>query len=520
MSAGSALYSAVRGGRRRRGLFCLGLVSAMLVTAVMGGEGTFKARPLPEARWDKLPRWRGFNLLEKFHKSRGNRPFVEDDFRWIAEFGFNFVRLPMDYRLWIKDGDWNRFDEKTLKEIDQAVAFGRKSGVHVSICFHRAPGYTVAKPPEKTSLWTDAETQKVCAKHWAAFARRYKGIPSSEISFNLMNEPGHVEPEGYVKVAKILADAIRKEDPDRLIISDGLRFKPLPELAELRVAQAMRGYAPSEISHYKASWIYEPERMPPPEWPRLLTNGILIGPRKHNRPKSLRIDGPFEKACKVRLKIGRGSGSPRLQVTGDGKALFEKQFNTGENDPDAAKVEKVQGWRSTYDRDYTFDVPADTKRIEATVLLGGWLTVRQVGITPEGREREDVQHLQTRTAWNREATPLRYVFGASGKRFTAAAMEDRDWLWKEVMRPWVDLHAKGTGVMVGECGAFRHTPHKVVLRWLEDNLKNYKRAGFGWALWNFRGGFGILDSDRDDVEYEAFRGHKLDRKMLTLLQKY
>ena len=32
----------------------------------------------------KLPRWRGFNLLEKF-THRHNAPFVESDFEWIAE---------------------------------------------------------------------------------------------------------------------------------------------------------------------------------------------------------------------------------------------------------------------------------------------------------------------------------------------------------------------------------------------------------------------------------------------------
>ncbi len=42
----------------------------------------------------------------------------------------------------------------------------------------------------------------------------------------------------------------------------------------------------------------------------------------------------------------------------------------------------------------------------------------------------------------------------------------------------------------------------------------------GWALWELRGGYGVLDSNRPDVEYEDFRGHKLDRKMLELLQRY
>jgi endoglucanase len=32
------------------------------------------------------------------------------------------------------------------------------------------------------------------------------------------------------------------------------------------------------------------------------------------------------------------------------------------------------------------------------------------------------------------------------------------------------------------------------------------------------GGFGILDSDRADVQYGDFHGHKLDREMLNVLQ--
>ena len=34
------------------------------------------------------------------------------------------------------------------------------------------------------------------------------------------------------------------------------------------------------------------------------------------------------------------------------------------------------------------------------------------------------------------------------------------------------------------------------------------------------GAFGVLDSERADVEYESFKGHKLDRKMAELLRRY
>lgn len=73
--------------------------------------------------------------------------------------------------------------------------------------------------------------------------------------------------------------------------------------------------------------------------------------------------------------------------------------------------------------------------------------------------------------------------------------------------------------MVGEWGCHNRTPHPVVLAWMRDCLANWKRANFGWALWNLRGSFGVLDSERKDVTYENFCGHKLDRQMLELLRK-
>ena len=45
-------------------------------------------------------------------------------------------------------------------------------------------------------------------------------------------------------------------------------------------------------------------------------------------------------------------------------------------------------------------------------------------------------------------------------------------------------------------------------------------GGIGYALWEFSGDFGLLNSGRSDVAYEDWHGQKLDRKLLALLQKY
>ncbi|MCL2349285.1 MAG: cellulase family glycosylhydrolase, partial [Planctomycetaceae bacterium] len=237
----------------RRDFMKAGLVASAAGLTIPFLSDLSVANTLPEATWQKLPKWRGFNLLEKFMIPWSNGPFREDDFKMISELGFNFVRLPMDYRTWIVDKDWRKFDEKSLREIDEAVQFGEKYGIHVKINFHRAPGYTVAQPPEAKSVWTDAEAQEVCALHWATFAKRYKKFGNEQVSFNLFNEPQTVEPERYFAVHKKLVDAIRSEDSNRLIICDGIEYgsKPFLRLVELKVAQATRGYTPMEISHYK-----------------------------------------------------------------------------------------------------------------------------------------------------------------------------------------------------------------------------------------------------------------------------
>ena len=74
---------------------------------------------LPDPTLAKLPRWRGFNLLEWFDGNH-RHPFREDDFSHIAELGFNFVRLPLSYRCWNsgKVEDWDKIDEKALEQVD------------------------------------------------------------------------------------------------------------------------------------------------------------------------------------------------------------------------------------------------------------------------------------------------------------------------------------------------------------------------------------------------------------------
>lgn len=143
-----------------------------------------------------IPRWRGFNLQGRFpwpgHPYDGPA-FDEFDFETMAEWGFDFARLPLSYWTWGNRDNWTEIREEPLTQIDRAVDLGKQHGIHININFHRIPGYCInQRELEPADLFTGTAVQRhkalAAAKfHWQAFAKRYKGIPNRNVSFDLIN---------------------------------------------------------------------------------------------------------------------------------------------------------------------------------------------------------------------------------------------------------------------------------------------------------------------------------------------
>ena len=464
-------------------------------------------------------RWRVFNLLGMFIKGSGMSPgnFPEEDFRQIRELGFNFVRLPLDYRFWIKEGNWDVIDEQALKPLDEAIAFGRKYNIHILLNFHRAPGYTVARPPEALSVFKDEEALRVCVKHWGAMAQRYRDVPPECLSFNLFNEPV-ATPEEYEKVVAALVREIRRHNPRRLVICDGLQWGKdvVPELFKYDVGQATRGYAPGSISHYRASWAGN--STVPPCWPPSGAVSPLYGPGKKEHCKPLCIDGI--PACRMTLEPGRVSGNLTFEVRAGDRVLasFPLEPKKGEGWSNAEYKQEWKIFQADCDMQFEVEIPPDAGRISISIVQGDWAGIDCIRLAdPAGRQAQ----LNFSSAWYQENPLITFQGFDKHSPFSAAGAGDgREWLDKNMTGPWVRAAREGHFVMAGEFGSYKYTPHDIVLEWMEDYLKIWKEAGMGWALWNFSGSFGIIDSERDDVKYEDFHGRKLDRKMLELLQRY
>lgn len=228
----------------------------------------------------KAPRWRGFNLLGMFcseHSAynRGRSPgyYCEEDFKLIRDFGFDYVRLPLSYRIWSDINDPFHIDEQKFAPLDDAVYWGQKYGLHVNIAFHRAPGYCVNRdetPEETLDLWNDNTAKDAFRYQWCTIAARYAHISSDQLTFDLLNEPSsRVSNAAYSSVIGHVVNAVREISPTRTFVIDGLNWGDLPPLETVHMEKeniiySCRGYLPRGVTHYLKN---RPEDHFPTCWP-------------------------------------------------------------------------------------------------------------------------------------------------------------------------------------------------------------------------------------------------------------
>ncbi len=230
--------------------------------------------------------YRGFNLTEKASGRGPRKRFNEEDFQIMKEWGFNFARIPMSYWNWSTIDDWFTIDEDIFTDIDEVIEFGRNYNVHINLNMHRVPGYCInGRDIEPFDLFDDTpdNMQKALDAvvfHWKYIADRYKGIPNTRLSFDLINEPPAMSDEKrYVEVVTTIVQGIREKDSGRMIVADGkdVGRNPVYGLADLGLIQGTRGYDPMSVSHYTATWVpVEPfQTFDIPTWPLKADDGKI-----------------------------------------------------------------------------------------------------------------------------------------------------------------------------------------------------------------------------------------------------
>ncbi|MGE5395204.1 MAG: cellulase family glycosylhydrolase [Candidatus Saccharibacteria bacterium] len=462
---------------------------------------------------------KGFNLLGMYDINWNINVFNETEFKMIHDLGFNFVRLPLDFRTYTKPGDWNTFYLTKVAEIDKAIQWGEKYGIHVCVNLHRAPGYcvnptTTLPANQQLNLWTDAVAQDAFVNHWKFFANRYKDIPASRLSFNLVNEPGNVTSDVYVSVMRKAIDAIHQISPERIVFVDVVDNGLILALkGEPNVAQSIHCYDPSSLTHYKAEWVNQGGNWTVPTWPILWISNYLFGPWKNDWKSPLVFQGNFAKGTEIIVNVHQVSMQSTLTIKAGIKSIMNKTFYCTKDLGTDFTTIVDQGWgfQNISDKDYTVILPEAATSISFENTAGDWMTLNSISIR-QGTNLS--KYTLSNNTWGIKQAS--YKIDESGKIMT---LDGKDVLPFDSYRKNVAI-SKDNQIpfMVQEFGVYNKTPHDVTIGFLTDLSKFFRENNIGWALWNFTGSFGIINSDRTDVQYETYNGtYKLDREMLNAL---
>ncbi len=135
----------------------------------------------PDQPKHKFPRYRGFNFTEKTGGSGPRKKFNEEELEIMADWGFDFARIPMSYWNWASKEDWYKIDEDVLKDIDEVIEWGKQYKIHINLNFHRVPGYCInGRDQEPMDLFKDTpeNMQKAldaAVYHWKVFCKALQG---------------------------------------------------------------------------------------------------------------------------------------------------------------------------------------------------------------------------------------------------------------------------------------------------------------------------------------------------------
>lgn len=149
---------------------------------------------------------------------------TDRDLKFLPTFGFNVVRLPMNYRLMEDDRHPFQLKKDAWKWIDRALDLAEQNGLYTILDMHGAQGgqnpYDHTGHADQNHLKDDPEAQKRLAWLWGELAKRYRNR-SAVVAYDVFNEPyGTPKPKQVEIFSKVLTE-IRRFDPEKLVYAHG-----------------------------------------------------------------------------------------------------------------------------------------------------------------------------------------------------------------------------------------------------------------------------------------------------------
>lgn len=193
------------------------------------------------------------------------------DFVQIRKWGFNHVRLPVDYYN-VFDRTSLAPDETALQLLATTITSATATGLGVIFDLHRCPGHdffsgTLREQP----FFSDAACRREALQIWSVLAERFGNHPL--IALEILNEPVASSAAIWNAVKDEFCAHLRRIAPRSTIVVGSNRWNSASEFAALtpvdddNILYSFHCYTPLLFTHQHAPWIdYAPLRTTRP-WP-------------------------------------------------------------------------------------------------------------------------------------------------------------------------------------------------------------------------------------------------------------
>lgn len=210
---------------------------------------------------DQVILGKGTNLAHWLSQTRRTgeerRNFItEKDIAYIAELGFDHVRMPIDeMHMWDEQG---KRDEGAFETLHDSIRWSLARDLKVVVDLHilRSHHFNAAEKP----LWTDPAEQERFVSLWRDLSNALRNYPTDKVVYELMNEPVADDPDEWNRLAAKAFYAVRELEPERSVMIGSNMWQGAGTFDELevpddpRIILSYHFYEPFMFTHYKTGW--------------------------------------------------------------------------------------------------------------------------------------------------------------------------------------------------------------------------------------------------------------------------
>lgn len=175
----------------------------------------------------------GEDEARKFWKTFYDNYITHEDIKFIKKSGFNSIRLPFNYKLFVSPNDHLKIEGIGFELLNRCVEWCREENIYVIFDMHGAPGGQTGDNIDDSYgypfLYEDEDAQQTTLLIWEKIASIYKDDPIV-IGYDLLNEPiAHYFDKDklnplLVPLFKKITSAIRKVDNNHVIFYGGAQW--------------------------------------------------------------------------------------------------------------------------------------------------------------------------------------------------------------------------------------------------------------------------------------------------------